>query len=150
MAALHLAAAAGNVSSVTALLNAGANPSATNDCGLTPGTCFLRPPAPVAPVIPGGAAAAAAATAANAMLFARKRIRRGLRKERRRHGQLRRLASASAKRRAVAEAVARTVVLVRRFVDFASKVTRVPCADVAAPTLDGVARVERTVSDLNT
>lgn len=45
--ALHLAAASEAVSSVTALLANGANASATNSCGLTPGACFLRAPAPL-------------------------------------------------------------------------------------------------------
>lgn len=104
---------------MTALLLAGANPSITNSCGLTPGSCFLRPLGPVAPAPGWGAATGVVKPATQEV---RGFIRRTLRDYRGRHGHLRRLADANAKRLAVAGMANQATCSVHRFVEFALKV----------------------------
>lgn len=106
--ALHLAAAAGAHSSVLVLIGAGASPSATNSCGLSPGSCFLRP---LGSMVPRAGAAADFSE-----------MRQALREHRERLGHVRRLADANAKRLVVAAVAERATASVHRFVEFALKV----------------------------
>lgn len=99
------------------LLGAGASPSATNSCGLSPGSCFLRP---LGSVIPrGGVAAAGTSLTAGAEMWG---LRRALREHRERLGHVRRLADANSKRLVVADVADRATASVHRFVEFALKV----------------------------
>ena len=95
------------------LLGAGANPSATNSCGFSPGSCFLRP---LGSKTRAGVGTSLAATAD---FFD---MRQALREHRGRLGHVRRLADATAKRLVVAAVVDRAMVSVHRFVEFALEV----------------------------
>lgn len=116
--ALHLAAAAGAHTSVLVLLGAGASPSATNSCGLSPGSCFLRPLSAMVPR--AGAAVPGTSLAAGTDFF---EMRQALREHRERLGHVRRLADANAKRLVVAAVADRATASVHRFVEFALKVS---------------------------
>lgn len=95
------------------LLGAGANPSATNSCGFSPGSCFLHPVGSMP------RAGVGTSLAANTNVFD---ICRALQEHRKRLGQVRRLADATAKRLVVAAVADRAMASVHRFVEFALKV----------------------------
>ncbi|CAM9496043.1 unnamed protein product, partial [Choristocarpus tenellus] len=109
--ALHLAAAAGATEAVLLLLSAGASPSLTNSCGLSPGSCFLLPPSPAgqeeqrAPsTLRGGIARESARGVGIGGLWsaeARVEVRELLAERRQGLGHLNRLAEAHAKSQAV-------------------------------------------------
>lgn len=115
--ALHLAAAAGAYGSVLVLLAAGANPSATNLCGFSPGSCFLRPLGSAMPK--AGMGAPGTSVAASSEVW---EMRQVLRESRERLGHVRRLADANAKRLVIAAVVDQATASVHRFVEFALKV----------------------------